>query len=186
MANPTIGQSPPRKEGREKVTGRARYVADMNLPGTIYGVTVRSPVARGRIRGIQFGGGLPWNEITTVTAKDIPGKNSILLLEDDQPCLAAELVNHPEEAVVLLAHADKYLIEEARRSVRIEIEPLPALFTIDDSLSRKEIIWRADNIFKSIPRGKGDVDAAWSRRILSWKVNTPPARRSSFISSRRE
>ncbi len=162
MSQPTIGQSLPRKEGREKVTGRARYVADMNLPGMIHGVTVRSPIARGRIRSIDFGGALPWNEITAVTAKDIPGKNSILLLEDDQPCLAVEFVNHAEEAIVLLAHADKYLIEEARRAVHIQIEPLPPIFSMDESLARKEIIWRADNIFKSIRVDKGDVDAAWS------------------------
>ncbi len=160
MANPTIGQSVPRKEGREKVTGRARYVADMNLPEMLFGVTVRSPIARGRLRGIRFGDGVPWNEITVVTAKDIPGKNSIVLLEDDQPCLAAELVNHAEEAVVVLAHPDKYLVEEARRAVQFDIEPLPPIFSIDDSLGRKEIIWRADNIFKSLRVDKGDVDAA--------------------------
>src|SRR5271154_5186432 len=160
MANPTIGQSVPRKEGREKVTGRARYVADMTLPGLLYGVTVRSPVARGRLRGIQFGGGVPWNEITLVTAKDIPGKNTILLLEDDQPCLASEFLNHAEEAVVLVAHADKYLIEEARRAVQLEIEPLAPILSMDDSLARKEIIWRSDNIFKSLRVDKGDVDAA--------------------------
>ncbi|MGA8075381.1 MAG: xanthine dehydrogenase family protein molybdopterin-binding subunit [Candidatus Acidiferrales bacterium] len=161
MADPIIGRSVPRKEGREKVTGRARYVADMTLPGMLHGVTVRSPIARGRLRAIHFGVGVPWDEITVVTAKDIPGKNSILLLEDDQPCLAAEFVNHAEEAVVLLAHADKYLIEEARRAVRLEIEPLPAIFSMDDSLERKEIVWGADNIFKSLRVDKGDVDAAW-------------------------
>ncbi len=160
MVNPTIGQSVPRKEGREKVTGRARYVADMTLPGLLYGVTVRTPIARGRLSGIQFGGGVPWNEITVVTAKDIPGKNTILLLEDDQPCLASEFVNHAEEAVILLAHADKYLVEEARRVVLLEIEPLAPIFSIDDSLASKEIIWRTDNIFKSLRVDKGDVDAA--------------------------
>jgi CO/xanthine dehydrogenase Mo-binding subunit len=160
MANPSIGRSIPRKEGREKVTGRARYVDDMTLPGMLFGATVRSPIARGRLRGIRFGEGLPWNEIAVVTAKDIPGKNSIVLLEDDQPCLAAELVNHAEEAVVLLAHPDKHLIEEARRAVQLEIEPLPAIFSIDDSLAGKEIIWRADNLFKSLRVDKGDVHAA--------------------------
>ena len=160
MLHPTIGRSVPRKEGREKVTGRARYVADMTLPGILYGATVRSPIARGRLRDIRFGDGVPWNEITVVTAKHIPGKNAIVLLEDDQPCLAAEFVNHAEEAVVLLAHPDKYLIEEARRALQLEIEPLPAIFSIDDSLAGKEIIWRADNIFKSLRVDKGDVDAA--------------------------
>ncbi|MGA8143537.1 MAG: xanthine dehydrogenase family protein molybdopterin-binding subunit [Candidatus Acidiferrales bacterium] len=161
MATRVIGKSVPRKEGREKVTGRAKYVDDIKFQGMLYGATVRSPAARGRIRGIHFGPGVPWNEFTVVTAKGIPGKNCIALLIDDQPCLADEFVNHPEEPVVLLAHPDKYLVEEARRCVRIEVEPLAPIFSIEDSLARKEIVWGADNIFKSFHVKKGDVDAAW-------------------------
>src|SRR5580704_895483 len=162
MENRHIGKSVPRKEGREKVTGTARYVDDLTFPEMIHGVTVRSSVARGKILGIQFGEGILWNEFTIVTAMDILGKNCIALLIEDQPCLADQFVNHPEEAVVLLAHADKYLLEEARRAVHIEVEPLPAIFTIDDSLARKEIIWGDDNIFKSYRVEKGDVASTWS------------------------
>jgi len=150
----------PRKEGREKVTGRAKYVDDLKFPGMIFGATVRSPVARGRILDIHFEPGIPWEEFTVVTAKDIPGKNCIALLIDDQPCLAAEFVNHPEEPVVLLAHPDKYLLEEARRGVRIEIESLPAIFSMDDSLAGKHVIWGTDNIFKSYQVNKGHVEHA--------------------------
>src|SRR6201988_3528076 len=160
MATRVIGKSVPRKEGREKVTGRAKYVDDLKFPGMIFGVTVSSPAARGRILGIYFEPGIPWEEFTVVTAKDIPGKNCIALLIDDQPCLAAEFVNHPEEPVVLLAHPDRYLLEEARRIVRIEVEPLPAIFSMDDSLARKHVIWGTDNIFKSYQVNKGHVDAA--------------------------
>lgn len=162
MGTRVIGKSVPRKEGREKVTGRALYVDDLKFPGMVHGVTVRSQAARGRITGIHLEGDIPWNEFTIVTAKDIPSKNCVALLTEDQPCLAADIVNHPEEAVVLLAHADKYLLEEARRHVRIEIEPLPAIFTIEDSLARKEIIWGEDNIFKSFRVEKGNVDDAWA------------------------
>jgi CO/xanthine dehydrogenase Mo-binding subunit len=160
MATRVIGKSVPRKEGREKVTGRAKYVDDLKFPGMIFGVTVRSPAARGRILGIHFEPGIPWDEFTVVTAKDIPGKNCIALLIDDQPCLAAEFVNHPEEPVVLLAHPDKYLLEEARRCVRIEIESLPAIFSMDDSLACKHVIWGTDNIFKSYQVNKGHVEHA--------------------------
>src|SRR5260221_11134098 len=163
METHIIGQSVPRKEGRDKVTGRARYVDDLTFPEMIHGVTVRSAVARGRIRGIHFEGGIPWAEFTIVTAKDIPSKNCVALLIEDQPCLADEFVNHPEEPVVLLAHPDKYLLEEARRAVRIEIEPLPPIFTIDDSLAQKQAIWGEDNIFKSFRVEKGDVERAWSK-----------------------
>ena len=162
MENRQIGKSIPRKEGREKVTGTARYVDDITFPGMIHGVTVRSPAAHGKILGIHFGDDIPWDEFTVVTAKDIPGRNCVPLLIEDQPSLADEFVNHPEEPVVLLAHPDKYLLEEARRAVRIEIEPLPAVFTIEDSLSKKEIIWGDDNIFKSFSVDKGDVDAVWA------------------------
>jgi CO/xanthine dehydrogenase Mo-binding subunit len=163
MSEHTIGRSVPRKEGREKVTGRARYVDDLAFPGMLHGATVRSPAARGRIRGIHFEGTIPWNEFTVVTAKDIPGANCVLLLIDDQPCLAAEQVNHPEEPILLLAHPDKYLLEEARRAVRLDIEPLPAIFTIEDSLAKKEIIWGEDNIFKSFLVEKGNVDEVWGK-----------------------
>ena len=77
MNTRVIGKSVPRKEGREKVTGQARYVDDLAFPGMIHGATVRSPAARGRIRGIHFEDGIPWKEFTVVTARDIPGRNSI-------------------------------------------------------------------------------------------------------------
>src|ERR1051325_6875175 len=124
-----IGKSYPRKEGRDKVTGQARYVDDIAFPEMLYGATVRSPLARGRIRDISFEGDIPWDDFTIVTARDIPGENYVALILNDQPYLASEFVNHPEEPVILLAHEDKYEVERARRAVSVEIEPLPAVFT---------------------------------------------------------
>src|SRR5262245_42806623 len=117
-----IGQAIPRTEGRSKVTGAARYVDDVTLPGMLHGVTVRSPVARGRILGIRYGDGVPWSEITVVSASDVPPPNRIALILDDQPCLADEVVNHPEEPILLLAHPDKQIVERARRLVSFDIE----------------------------------------------------------------
>jgi CO/xanthine dehydrogenase Mo-binding subunit len=161
--NHTIGKSAPRKEGRKKVTGKALYVDDISFPEMLYGTTVRSSVARGRIRNISFAGDVPWDEFTIVTAPDIPGENYVALILDDQPYLADEVVNHAEEPIVLLAHPDKYLLEEARRNVRIEIEELPPIFTLEDSVDRKELIWGEDNVFKSFLVDKGNVDDVWSK-----------------------
>ncbi len=158
-----MGRSVPRKEARDKVTGRAQYVDDLSFPGMLHGATVRSPCARGRIRGIHFADGIPWHEFIIVTAKDIPGKNYVTLILDDQPYLAAEVVNHAEEPVVLLAHPDRYLLEEARRGVRLDIEPLEPVFTLDDSLTGRGPVWGKDNIFKSLLVNKGDVDSAWQK-----------------------
>src|SRR5215203_4574843 len=156
-----IGKPVPRKEGRAKVTGAARYVDDLSLPGMLHGVTVRSPAPRGRITAIHFGAGLPWDEFTVVTARDVPGANYVALILNDQPYLADRVVNHAEEPVLLLAHPDKYLLEEARRAVRVEVEPLPAVFTIEEALEPKEVVWGEDNIFKTFLVEKGDVDEVW-------------------------
>ena len=145
-----------------KVTGQARYIDDLTLPGMLHGVTVRSPVARGIINDISYGAGVPWDEITVVTAADIPGRNVVALILDDQPYLAGGTVNHAEEPIVLLAHPDKQLLEEARRLVRFEIEPLDPVFTLEDALAGKQVIWGPDNIFKSYLVGRGDVDSVFA------------------------
>ena len=152
-----IGKSPPRKEGVAKVTGKAVYVDDLPIAGAIYGVTVRSKVARGHLRGITYHPGVPWEDFHIVTAADIPGENTIALIEKDQVCLVDKLVNHPEEAVVLLAHPDRELCEKARRLVELHIEELPPVFDMDESLEGDVRVWGDDNILKQFSIDKGDV-----------------------------
>jgi CO/xanthine dehydrogenase Mo-binding subunit len=158
---PIVGTSVPRMEGRGKVTGQARYVDDMVLPGMLYGATVRSRIPRAKIKQISFGPGIRWNEFVIVSAKDIPGKNCIALIEDDQPCLADGIVNHPEEPLLLLAHPDRHLLPKAVAAVSVEYDPLPAIFSLEESESLEQIIWGADNTFKSYLIEKGDVDCVW-------------------------
>src|SRR5829696_9024247 len=129
-----IGRSVRRKEGRAKVTGQAAYVDDLAPAGMMHGVTVRSQVPRGRILAIRFDPIIPWDEFVVVTAADVPGINRVKLIADDQPYLASDVINHPEEQVVLLAHADRARADEARRHVTIDIEPLPPVLSIDESL----------------------------------------------------
>jgi CO/xanthine dehydrogenase Mo-binding subunit len=169
-----VGRPVPRKEGRAKVTGEARYVDDLSLPGMLHGATVRSQAPRGRIRAIRFEGDVPWHEFTIVTARDVPPPNRIALILSDQPCLADEVVNHAEEPVVLLAHPDKGLVEKARRCVAIDIDPLPAVHSIEDALVARTVIWGDDNIFKSYLVNRGDVDAALraAHRIVEGEYET--------------
>src|SRR6185295_5531854 len=166
-----VGKPIPRKEGRQKVTGAALYVDDLKFDGMLHGVTVRSSIARGRIKSISFeqptAGGtdraIPWEEFTILTAKDIPGENYVALILNDQPYLADKVVNHPEEPIVLLAHHDKYLLEEARRHVSIDYEEMPGIFSLSDSLAQEEIIWGEENVFKKFLVDKGNVDDVWSK-----------------------
>src|ERR1700757_1302288 len=158
-----VGKSVPRKEGRDKVTGRSQYVDDMVLPNMLFGATVRSQIPRGRIRNITFGSGIAWDEFVIASVKDIPGKNCIALIGDDQPCLANEFVNHPEEPILLLAHPDRHLLPQAVKAVSIEYEALPSIFTIEESERRSEIVWGEDNIFKTYLIEKGNLNAVWDK-----------------------
>jgi CO/xanthine dehydrogenase Mo-binding subunit len=158
-----IGKSVLRKEGRDKVTGAAKYIDDVVMPGMLFGATVRSQIPRGIIKSITFDRQFDWSGFVTVTAKDIRGKNYVALISDDQPCLADGKVNHPEEPVLLLAHENPYLLRKAVDRVAIEYEALPAIFTIEESERRSEIIWGTDNTFKTFLVEKGDVDATWAK-----------------------
>jgi CO/xanthine dehydrogenase Mo-binding subunit len=158
-----VGKSVPRMEGRDKVTGRARYVDDMVLPDMLYGATVRSRIPRGRIKSITFEPGVAWKDFIVVSAKDITGKNCVALIGEDQPCLADGAVNHPEEPILLLAHPDRHLLAKAVEAVSIQYDPLPAIFSIEESEQLSQVIWGADNVFKNYVIEKGAVDAVWEK-----------------------
>jgi CO/xanthine dehydrogenase Mo-binding subunit len=164
---PIIGTSPIRKEGRGKVTGRAQYVDDITLPGMWYGATVRSTLARGRITSIGFASHIDWTKFTVVTAADIPGENTIVHLTKDHPCLAAEFINHPAEPILLLAHPDKNVLHAAVAAVHITYDPMPGVFTIEDSElgaggDGGKVVWDrpghggSANTFKTFLMRKGD------------------------------
>jgi len=153
---PGAGGSAVRREGRAKLTGRALYVDDVAPPGLIHGVTIRSPVSRGTIRGLRFDPSLDWSEYTIVTAADIPGINIVKLIADDQPYLADRVVQHAEEPVLLVAHPDPMRAEAARRLITIDIDPLPPVLSMDE----------ASEEFKRYSVVKGDVDRALSAADL--------------------
>ena len=66
---------------------------------------------------------------------------------------------------MLLAHPDKHVVEEARKHVALRTVALPAVFTVEESLARRERTrYGADNVFKHIWSHRGDVEAALARR----------------------
>jgi CO/xanthine dehydrogenase Mo-binding subunit len=176
-----IGKSIHRKEGPRKLTGQSKYIDDLEFEG-LYGTTVRSTVAHGKIKNIHFNKNIPWDEFTIVTAKDIPGKNYVALILQDQPFLADGVVNHPEEAILLLAHPDKYLLERARQSITIEYENMEAVFDLEESLNAKIVIWGKDNVFKSYLLEKGNIDSVWDKADLVFEdVYTTGAQEQLYI-----
>ena len=157
-----IGAPIPRKEGVDKLVGRARYVDDIERPGMWHGATVRSSIPRGLISSITFSRQIDWAEFAVVTAADIPGQNHIQLIFADQPCLADGRVNHCEEAILLLAHPDRGKLREAVASVKIDYDQLPPVLSIEESERGDVVVWGEDNLLKSFLLEKGDVDSVWT------------------------
>ena len=120
----TVGRSVPRREGADKVTGRARYTDDITVPGAWYGRTIRSTIARGTIRSITLDPAFDWARVVVVTADDIPGDNVVQLIRDDQPVLAQKggEIRHKEEPILLLAAPDRATLDQAASHIRIEYE----------------------------------------------------------------
>ena len=120
----TIGQGIPRRDGYAKVTGSLQYVDDLQPEGCLHGATVRSPVAHARILGIHRDPEFDWEDITVLTADDIPGENVVYLMTRDQPALAKGVVRHVEEPVALVAAPSRTRALEAVKHVRLELEEL--------------------------------------------------------------
>jgi CO/xanthine dehydrogenase Mo-binding subunit len=145
-----VGRSPPRKDGADKVTGRARYLDDLSFPGQLWGRTVRSQAAHGRIKNIWWDPAFDWRDVVRATAADIPGENVVHLIEDDQPLLARDLVRHREEPIALLACADREKLEEALRHVRVDVEELePVLDPLQSTLVFKS--YRIEHAPEGLP-----------------------------------
>src|SRR5262245_49082414 len=158
----SVGVSIPKLEAHEKVTGRALYLDDLRVPGILHGRTVRSTVARGRIRGITLDPAFDWSDVVVADHRDIPGENLVALIEDDQPLLAAHEIRHAEEPILLVAHENPERAEAARLAVRVEVEPLPAVLTVEAALAREVLIHGNDNLFKEILIERGDVERGFA------------------------
>ncbi|HEX8830837.1 MAG TPA: xanthine dehydrogenase family protein, partial [Longimicrobium sp.] len=142
-----VGSSAPRKDAAAKVTGAAQYVDDLNLPGMLYGRTIRSTVPCGTIRSIRFSFG-PDDGFTVVDHRDVPGVNAVAMILDDQPFLSEGRIRHLHEPILLLAHESR----EALLAARVDIE-----YDVEEPVFNP---LRSPETFKHILIEKGDVEAA--------------------------
>jgi CO/xanthine dehydrogenase Mo-binding subunit len=144
---PAVGTNVKRKDGIGKATGRAKYVDDLVFPGMLYGRTVRTTIPCGRIADINFQTGAGF---TVCDFRDIPGKNVVSLIVDDQPCLVERDVRHVAEPVLLLAHEDRDQLLAA--SVDISYEEQTPLF---DPVTSKQVL-------KELLIEKGNLDRGFA------------------------
>ena len=141
-----VGTSVARKDGIGKATGRAKYADDLSFPGMLHGRTIRSTIARGILKSVSLD--FDRAGFTIVDHRDIPGRNVVDLIEQDQPFLVEHEVRHMAEPLLLLAHEDPEKLLTAR--VNVEYEAQTPLFDAEQS----------DGILKRIDIVKGDVERA--------------------------
>ena len=110
--------------------GRSNFLSDLYASGMHYAVTVRSPVAHGRLVSVtarDLG-----KDIHLITAADIPGRNRIDVLGDSMPVLADKTVRYIGEPIAVLVGPDQEHLFGALDQVHIDIEPGDARFSVLD------------------------------------------------------
>jgi CO/xanthine dehydrogenase Mo-binding subunit len=141
---PAVGTSVPRKDGIGKATGRAMYADDLVFPGMLYGRTIRSTIARGAVTGVRLN--FDTTGFTVVDHRDVPARNIVALIVDDQPFLVERVVRHVAEPILLLAHESK----EALLGASIEID-----YDVETPLLDPE---QSTVVLKSLGIDKGDLE----------------------------
>lgn len=165
-----VGKSIPRLDGPEKVTGRARYAGDLALPGMLVGRLLRSPVAHARIVSIDVSraAALPGVK-AVITGRDTPGikYGNWRLFPDsqDETPLAIDKVRFIGDEVAAVAAIDADVAEEALGLIRVEYEPLPAVFDVKAALAAgAPLVHDEGKLTSNISLDRkidvGDVDAA--------------------------
>ncbi|WP_312522211.1 xanthine dehydrogenase family protein molybdopterin-binding subunit [Anaerospora sp.] len=129
-----VSKSSLRIEAHEKVSGRATYTFDMEMPGMLYAKCLHSPHAHAEIISID-----------TSAAKSLPGVKAVLTGEDipylvglymvDKRVLARGKVRYQGEAIAAVAAVDEATAERALTLIKVEYKPLPMVSTFDEALS---------------------------------------------------
>ncbi len=156
---PAAGTSHPHESARSQVQGRAPYVDDLpELKGTLHAAPVMSPVAHGRLRGIDAAAALALPGVVgVVTAADIPGDPILATFVHDEPVLARDQVEHIGQVVALVVAQDVLQARRAARLVQLDIEPLPAILTVREALAA------GSQVLPTVTVRRGEPEAALAR-----------------------
>ncbi len=122
-----VGRPLARIEGPEKVSGKTRYTADVELPGMIWGKCLRSPFAHARILRIDTSEARKLKGVVAVlTGEDLPSYRVGLRLQDI-PVLARGKVRFVGDKVAAVAAEDRDSAEEALSLIQVDYEELPSV-----------------------------------------------------------
>ena len=163
-----IGHSRRKVDAVAKTTGTAKYADDISLPRMAHAKLLRSPHPHARILNIDVEAALALPGVFAIMlGEDLPIPFGVLPNNQDETALAIGKVRYIGEPVAAVAAVDEATAEQACELIRVDYDPLPAVFTIEDALaSEGESIhsWtRQPNVHKSVALEFGNVAAGFAR-----------------------
>ncbi len=175
MAQPrALGARMLRREDARLLRGAGRYVSDVMLPGLLHGAFLRSPLAHARIVDLDATAALEVPGVVVVlTAADLDGLvrpvRAVSRAPSYRPCstpvLAGDKVRMVGEPIALIVAESRYSAEDGVGAVRLELDPLPALLSMDDALAEGAPSIHDDapeNLFNHFEQTIGDVDGVFA------------------------
>jgi CO/xanthine dehydrogenase Mo-binding subunit len=191
MAKKIIGSSVRRKESLDKVNGRILYTADENTQTMLHAALKTSPHAYAKIISIDTTAALKMKGVRAIlTGEDVP--NNIGLYLCDKPPIARDFVRHFGETVAAVVADNLSDAERAAEAIKVSYEPLKAILSPKEALSKDADILHKDmkdyshidpihpepgsNIANRTKIRKGDVDSAIkeAKALVDVSVSIPP------------
>jgi xanthine dehydrogenase large subunit len=150
------------RDAVDHVRGRTAYVDDVAPPlGMLHAAVVPSPVAHGRLLGVERTTALAMPGVVAVlVAADVPGENQIGPVIADEPLLAEAFVHFHGQPVALVCAETWEQARAAAHAVEVRVEELEAIVDPKVAYERGEVIDKPRQV------EIGDVDAAWARCAL--------------------
>ena len=165
-----VGRRTPLIDGVEKVTGRARYTADLPVGQALVGRILRSPVAHGAIRGIDTSAARALPGVrAVVTGEDFAAPYGVIPIAQNEWPLARGRVRYRGEPVAAVAAVDEASAEAALRAIVLDIEPLPAYFGAAEARATGAVQLhekKPGNIEREVDQSFGEVDAGFAAADL--------------------
>ncbi|MCL4763905.1 MAG: molybdopterin-dependent oxidoreductase, partial [Burkholderiales bacterium] len=143
----------PHESAELHVAGRAAYTDDVAEPlGTLHAALGLSPVAHGRLRGVDLAAvrAAP-GVVDVIVAADVPGANDVGPIQRDDPILADGVVHFAGQPVFAVAATGVTSARRAARLARYAIDPLPAILTIDEALAAASYVLPPVHVVRGDP-----------------------------------
>ena len=136
------GTSTPHESARAQVAGAVTYIDDMpEVRGTLFAAPILSTVAHGHLRGVDSRAALAMpGVVDVVLAADIPGDNVLASFAGDEVIFAQDTVQHMGQVVGLVVAQTAMQARHAARRVKLAIDALPAVLTIQEALAAKNYV----------------------------------------------